>query len=543
MKRREFLARTALGTGGLFAARSVVAACMAGSGAQKPPHRVAGSRTFYVDASAGNDRNDGLEPSSAWRTLERVNQEMLGPGDHVLFRAGTRYTGQLKPRGSGASVDGKPVPVVIGRYGEGAKPRIDGEGKVPYTVYLYNVAYFEVGDLEITNTGPEREAGRRGVCVHLEDFGTAHRIVLKRLHVHDVNGSLVKNEGGGSGIVWMNGGRSVRSRFDGLLIEGCHIQRCGRNGIDARGYSRRDNWYPSLHVVVRGNLLEEVPGDGIVPIGCDGALVEYNVMRNCPRLLPEGEAAAGIWPWSCDNTVIQHNEVSDHKAPWDAQGFDSDWNCRNTLIQYNYSHDNEGGFLLVCDNGEVGLPSSVGNLGTVVRYNVSINDGLRTHTTRAGIFSPSFHISGPVKDTKIYNNLIYVSKKPPGVDRTLIQMDNWGGPWPEKTLFANNIFYIEGEADWDNGKAIGTVFDHNLYFGDLSNLPEDGGAVLADPQFVDPPRNAPSGIENLEGYRLRPGSPAAGAGRIIAENGGRDFSGKPVPADKRIGIGPFEPDR
>ena len=47
--------------------------------------------------------------------------------------------------------------------------------------------------------------------------------------------------------------------------------------------------------------------------------------------------------------MIQFNEVSDHKAPWDAQGFDSDWNCRRTLIQYNYSHDNEGFELLLSE--------------------------------------------------------------------------------------------------------------------------------------------------------------------------------------------------
>ncbi len=52
-------------------------------------------------------------------------------------------------------------------------------------------------------------------------------------------------------------------------------------------------------------------------------LIEYNVMRNCPDMLPDTEAAAGIWPWSCDNTLVQFNEVSGHKAPWDAQGFDS----------------------------------------------------------------------------------------------------------------------------------------------------------------------------------------------------------------------------
>lgn len=80
-------------------------------------------------------------------------------------------------------------------------------------------------------------------------------------------------------------------------------------------------------------------------------MIEYNVMRDCPDMLPDTEAAAGIWPWSCDNTLVQFNEVSGHKAPWDAQGFDSDWNCRGTVIQYNYSHDNYGGLVLVCNDG------------------------------------------------------------------------------------------------------------------------------------------------------------------------------------------------
>jgi hypothetical protein len=67
-----------------------------------------------------------------------------------------------------------------------------------------------------------------------------------------------------------------------------------------------------------GRLLEEIPGDGIIPIACDGALIEHNVMRDCTRLLEPSDADAGIWPFACDNTVIQLDEVSDHKAPRDA---------------------------------------------------------------------------------------------------------------------------------------------------------------------------------------------------------------------------------
>jgi hypothetical protein len=61
------------------------------------------------------------------------------------------------------------------------------------------------------------------------------------------------------------------------------------NGIiGSSAYWPRDKWNPSLNVVIRGNLLEDGGGDGIVPIGCDGALVERNTLRGgataCRRL-------------------------------------------------------------------------------------------------------------------------------------------------------------------------------------------------------------------------------------------------------------------
>jgi hypothetical protein len=57
---------------------------------------------------------------------------------------------------------------------------------------------------------------------------------------------------------------------------------------------------------------------------------------------------AGIWPWSTDNTLLQLNEAARTHTTLDGQGFDADYNSRNTLFQYNYSHDHEGGFMLIC---------------------------------------------------------------------------------------------------------------------------------------------------------------------------------------------------
>jgi hypothetical protein len=138
------------------------------------------------------------------------------------------------------------------------------------------------------------EAGRTGLKVECTDYGISHNIRINNLTIRDVNGSLVKEEGGGSGILIVNGGDSIRSRFDSLTIENCHILRCERNAMIWSGYYDRKNWYPNKHTIVRNNLIEKVPGDGIVPIGCDSTLIEYNLMCDSPDILPMTEAAAGI---------------------------------------------------------------------------------------------------------------------------------------------------------------------------------------------------------------------------------------------------------
>lgn len=487
---------------------------------------VSAQTTYYIDSQMGNDKNTGRKPRQAWATLEKVNAVTFGPGDKILFKAGTRYSGSLEPHGSGTAA----APVIVDQYGSGKKPRIDGEGKSNAAVLLKNIEYWELNNLEITNTGPEREARRTGVSVIAENFGECHHIHLKNLAVHDVNGSLVKRQGGGSGIFWRNGGDRVPTRFIDLKIENCHIYRCGRNGITSSGYSNRARWFPSLHVVIRKNLLEQIPGDGIVPIGCDGALIEHNIMRDSPDILSHEEAAAGIWPWSSDNTLIQYNEVSGHKAKWDGQGFDSDWNCKNTIIQYNYSHDNAGGFLLICNNGEnINTDNNHGTVGTIVRYNVSVNDGLRPYpTTQAGWFSPVFHITGPCQDSRIYNNIVFIKpKESRQVDRTVVRMDNWGGPWPENTVFKNNIFYALDSAQFAFGKDSNTLFLNNVFFGPFKSLPEDPHAFFEDPLFQSM-RHGDPGIESVTSFRLKPESLCIDSGVEVDAGQLQDFFGNRV---------------
>lgn len=481
-----------------------------------------GRTTYYVDSAAGDDQRDGRSEATAWKTLTRVNSGTFAPGDRIRLRAGGTWADYLSPGGRGA----KDAPIILDSYGLGARPRIDCQGRWQATLYLRNTEYLTVSGLAIGNQGARPHPNRTGVHVVLNDFGDAHDIVLERLDVTDVNGSNVKDDGGGAGI---HIGRSdtkagPKSRYVGLEVRDCHLARCDRNGITMYGHWQRDDWHPNLGVVIRGNLLEDLGGDGIVPIGCDGALVERNTLRGGRQRATD--AAAGIWPWSCDNTVIQFNEVSGMKGTNDGQGFDSDWNCRNTVIQYNYSHDNEGGFLLICNNGGSKMPANIGCQGTVVRYNVSQNDGERI-----------FHLSGPLRDTAIYNNVVYLAK---GRKVPLLKAGNWGGDWPEDTRFTNNIFFVEGETSFDLGGMRQTAWSHNVFFGTFASVPDGEGNLRSDPRLRAAGAGG-AGFDSLGGYRLLPGSPCAAAGLKVERNGGRDLWGGSVPADGAPAIGAHQP--
>jgi Right handed beta helix region len=77
---------------------------------------------YYVDSSTGDDSSSGHSPSSAWRTMGKVNSIALAPGDTVYFRRGDIWRETLEPRNGGAP--GRPVTFTA--YGSGREPIISG---------------------------------------------------------------------------------------------------------------------------------------------------------------------------------------------------------------------------------------------------------------------------------------------------------------------------------------------------------------------------------------------------------------------------------
>jgi hypothetical protein len=430
--------------------------------------------TYYVDSQQGDDSARGTSPSTPWKTLEKVNETHYRPGDRILFHRGSRWQGQLSLSSSGA----EGAPIVIDWFGNGPLPRIDGEGRVEDVMRLENVEEVEVHHLEITNHG-EAVGLRRGVLVAVTNFGTAHHVVVSDLYIHDVNGTNDLKENGG--ILFRTIGNKAPSRFDGLTIERNIVWKVDRSAIVGQSDKvARTTWYPSVHVVIRDNYVEDIGGDGIVPWATDGALIEHNIALHCNHRA--GSYNAGIWPWSTDNSLFELNEAAYTHTTRDGEGFDSDFNSRNTHFLYNYSHDNEGGFMLICTPGKRNPDENIGNTGTVIRYNISRNDHNRI-----------FNLSG-ADQTTVEENAIYTSPKD---DVQVLLVSSWDG-WSKGAVFRQNTFDVAGTAHYGHevsrsqdgkyeiapgwGEATGIRFEGNRYFGHNADLPPDPKASI-DPTY------------------------------------------------------------
>jgi len=487
-------------------------------------HGHAVATTYFVDSVNGSDSERGTRMAAAWKSLDKVNQTTFRPGDRILFRSGGAWSGQLHPKGSGVAGD----PIIIDKYGTGPLPLIAGEGTVGLpgnaTVYLYNQEYWEISNIEITNLLEGNTDVKRGVYVGAEDYGSVNHIHLSNLVVHDVNGTLETKHNGG--IFLEVTGDSVKTWFDDVLIEGCHVHDVDRTGISnqsswqRRSFDDNMNWVPNRNVVIRNNVVERSGQNGLIVRCCEGARIEYNVFKD------NGAKGSGnaMFPFNSNNTLVQFNESYGtifNPGEVDGGGFDSDWQCKNSLFQYNYSHDNDHGFMLVCCQGG---PRNF-NDGTVVRYNISQNDG-----------GNAFRISGQTTNTRIYNNVIYLG---PQMDTRVVWHKSWQG-WPDGTSYFNNIFYNLGTGNYDFGSSTNNLFDYNVFFGNHpSREPDDPHKITASPQFVNPGRGA-TGMDTLDGYKLRPGSPAIDSGKNLEGLPESDFWGNPVPQNRVVDRGAYE---
>lgn len=478
------------------------------------------AKTFYVDSEGGNDQSAGTSEKEAWRTLGRIKEHNLFvPGDRILLKCGSVFRGeQLAFQGMGSAEQ----PIEISSYGEGELPRLEGNGEVENVISLYNQQYIHINRLEITNLDQKynqnfelngsnnQEKALRAINVSIRDFGTASDIRIEDCYIHDINGNIKSKWNGGiffdvKANIQNGTLTGVPSKYDQILISGCTFERVDRSGIKlissqwCNQWEKNDpgvpvNWYPSTNVVVRDNYMEKIGGDGITVRDTDGALIEHNLVRDC-RYQNTGYNV-GIWPFEAANTVLQYNEAYETHGTTDGQGLDCDHASSNSVMQYNYSHNNEGGFMLIMG----GYPHT----GATVRYNISQNDRDKTFEFAQGC----------PKGTMIYNNTIYSDQL---LEKGVFFLSNTGaGQGVNDTFAFNNVFhYPEGQKFYGGETQNLTTYMklyNNAYTGGIEAFEGDDNPLKAEDAGLTAPGTGPEVNESktavtgssgaLDGYKL-----------------------------------------
>ena len=494
--------------------------------------------TFYVDSENGDDSADGMTPETAWKTLTKVNETQLIGGDRILLKAGSVFEDQALSIKSGGTAEN---PIIIDMYDgdvvgaeAGERPRIKGNGKnsfeyqgnqISYGLHIKNASHVQVNNVEISNQGDTRKLSV-GLCVEAAGCGVMQGVHINNVYIHDVNGTYEEKTLPNGGLYYVVSDHSNNTRFDDIQVVNNIVKRVSRTGISIGTTSASSFWdghgglipqevldaYAHTNVLIRNNYVEEAGGDAIVPMFSIKPVIEYNISNGASQNTKHTSMYnAGIWPWRCEDAVFQYNECYGTILNGDGQAYDCDWS-RGTIYQYNYSHDNEGGFILICQS-EV--------LDSIVRYNISQND------QRCLFLTSNTH------NADVYNNTFYIGE---GLDTEVVE--DVGGV----ATLKNNIFYNLGTSTtttWGRNFS----YENNLYYG-YDSTPEDSRKIIADPMFADPGTGGTgvlgdSAIDTLGGYRLQEDSPAIDAGLEIENNGGRDYFGTPL-ADGKTDIGAAE---
>lgn len=491
--------------------------------------------TYYISPS-GNDANSGLTQSQPWENISRVNQQVLGPGDEVLFQRASRYTGTLEPQGSGTVGS----PISIGAYGTGPLPVIDGTG-YEAAVKLFNQQYWCLDSLDITG------GQRFGVWISGNTSNQVlHHFRLTNLVVHDMYSSPRWDSGL---IVIAPIGDHLT--FDDVVVDG--VETYNTNlwyGIHV-GFNL---WYSyptqpprTTNVTIRNSTVHDVYGDGITVAQAQSIMIEKNIAFNT-GLAPAGISYTpnAIWSWQCDQTVIQYNEgYSTHSYSYDGGVFDIDWGSTNTLIQYNYAHNAQGYCVAIMGAHNVTTSNSI------VRFNICSNNarGAATAARQGDIFITTFD-GGSLDGIQVYNNTAYWN---PAADGGWIRGCNISVVGNSPRFIMNNIVYSATPTMIDLDKSIS--LDHNLYWlaaagtptwkygsttagsigelGTLAGQEKNGG-------FADPRLNNPTysdvGRPSVQ-FTLMQGSPAISTGAVWAAMTPLDFFGNSIPSSGTPDIG------
>ena len=228
--------------------------------------RAATATTYYVSPS-GNDRASGRSPKQAWRSVSRVNDARLVPGDVVLFKSDATFSdATLTPPTSGAAG----APIVFASYGKG-KATIANPGGA---VWFSGRSYVTFQNLLLTtgNSDGVIFAGSSEASTHV----TVRNSVLRDSNYAAVNQPNSRDSG------WLFRNNLIQHVGDsGMLLAGSNDVVWGNTIKDvgwnpALAYGKHGIYSKGRSILIAHNRIVGFPNGSGISLRFSGARVVDN---------------------------------------------------------------------------------------------------------------------------------------------------------------------------------------------------------------------------------------------------------------------------
>ncbi len=204
--------------------------------------------TYYVDATLGNNSNNGTAASTSWQTLAKVNGTTFLAGDNILFKKGETFTGVLVAGQSGTNGN----PITYGSYGEGARPIINAAGNNHGFDIRTGKSYINVAGLEVRN------ATLNQFLLFANSSNISHVSIQDSIAVGGTSGFNLQGPGtflditiSSSTASGYAGGSAVGVRlgsgttFDGITLDGVSAA----SGSGYQGFSTGSGTYSNISIL------------------------------------------------------------------------------------------------------------------------------------------------------------------------------------------------------------------------------------------------------------------------------------------------------
>jgi hypothetical protein len=461
------------------------------------------STDYYVSSSKGSDQLSGLSPAQPWKTLNKVKNLVLTPGDRILLKRGDIWREDLAIVGSGSETGS----LEITAYGEGPKPVLNGSVVLSdWTLVgkgIYRTDYKGICQGLLEDGKPSRKASGKeltdggwyydGVQIYFkpsEGGAAAHLVegcskpglqIISRNHV-SLDGIAIYGYAGG---IWV-----VNSSH--LQIRNCAVKANAAMGIGIANHPKKvgspcsDIWIQGNTVSWNANgiyLISEHGAQGLKKIYVIGNLVEYNDFEEVWTKI-DGH---GLGIQNTSGSYFGENEFRYNRTGpclWTAPNRRSD----NNVFARNFVHHNQK---FGMNQGGEGKNNATGNIWcfNIISDNGTdkgLNGGFRINRCQSGkneFFNNTlarndvnFYLYSLTDYAIIKQNISYSPKS----YHVLIE----GGL--DHNVFTDNLYYPDGTGLF----GIGTARKLN-FAAWRTKTRQERGSLVCDPGFSNPNLNLP----------------------------------------------------